>query len=50
MSTFHTVSTDEPQSTKIAPMVDSTISAKLLGTSISPLECKGYSAIPLVNS
>jgi hypothetical protein len=41
---------DKLQSVKTAPIVDSTISARLFGTSISPLECNGYSAISLVNS
>jgi len=35
---------------KRAPMVDSTISARSLGTPICPFECKGYSSIALVNA
>lgn len=40
-STFQTISIEELQSMKTAPIVDSTISAKTLGASTRPLECKG---------
>jgi hypothetical protein len=50
VSTFHTISRDESQSMKRAPMVDSTISARSLGTRMCPFECIGYSSIALVNA
>ena len=48
--TFHTMSSEEEQSMKTAPIEDSTISARAFGASISPLECNGYSKIPCENS
>lgn len=47
--TFQTVSNEELLSMKTAPIADSTISARTFGTSISPFECRGYSAMSCVN-